>query len=90
MGDRLHRPKSLGVAYGLWLAAGPLGAHRFYLRRYLSGLIYLLLLALCFAALFFYLAAVPLTVLILYLLVDAAVLPRMVRRANAPAPISEG
>lgn len=31
------KPKSLAVAYGLWLFLGLFGAHRFYLGRYFTG-----------------------------------------------------
>jgi len=77
------RGKSLALAYVLWLCLGVLGAHRFYLRRWWGGAAYLLLALLTFVALFFYLAAVPLVVVVVLLLIDAARLPRMVRRANA-------
>jgi len=31
------KPKSLAIAYALWLVLGLAGAHRFYLGRYVSG-----------------------------------------------------
>ena len=37
------RKKSAGVAYALWFFLGMLGAHRFYLGRWVSGLVILLL-----------------------------------------------
>lgn len=43
-------PRSLRLAYGLWLVLGTAGAHRLYLGRTLSGAIQALLCAGCFAA----------------------------------------
>ncbi|MFQ3622296.1 MAG: NINE protein [Acetobacteraceae bacterium] len=94
------RKKSAGVAYLLWLFLGGLGLHRFYLRRYASGsaliLILLLSLLLLFIPILNLIAAVGFFVLLVWWVIDAALIPGMVRTHNmgligqlavpAPAP----
>jgi len=64
--------KSATVAWLLWLFGGWLGAHRFYLGRWLSGFVYL----------------ANFGVFGLGMLIDAFLLPSMVRDANATvAPV---
>ncbi|KPQ08998.1 MAG: TM2 domain [Rhodobacteraceae bacterium HLUCCA09] len=75
--------KSTATAYLLWVCLGVVGAHRFYLRRWWGGAVYPVLAVTTFVALFFYLAAIPLFIILVLLLIDAARLPGMVRRANA-------
>ena len=58
--------KSTGVAYLLWFFLGFLGAHRFYLGRMGTGLIYLFTFGLCGFGLIY----------------DLFVIPRMVREEN--------
>ena len=79
-------PRSLLLAYLLWLILGLAGAHRFYLRRYVTGFLFL--------ALFLtqgYLpeesAAMTVATLLLVLwIIDAFRLPSMVRKLNPPEP----
>jgi len=61
--------KSATVAWLLWLLAGWLGAHRFYLGRWFSGLVYLASFGLFGIG----------------LLIDLFFLPVMIHDANAPA-----
>jgi len=61
--------KSATIAWLLWLLGGWLGAHRFYLGRWLSGFVYL----------------ASFGVFGLGMLIDAFLLPSMVRDANATA-----
>lgn len=65
-GGVVVRQKSVGVAYALWFFLGVLGAHRFYLGRVGSGLIYLFTFGLCGFGLIY----------------DLFVIPRMVREEN--------
>lgn len=74
--------KSLGVAYLLWFFLGTLGAHRFYVGRTVTAIVQLLttLVGACTVALgvgFFLLACVG-----LWVLLDAFLLPGIVRGYN--------
>ena len=69
--------KSTGVAYLLWLFLGGLGAHRFYLGRTGSAVGQLLLLLLGWIPLF-----AGWFVLGIWLLVDAFLIPDMIRIDN--------
>jgi hypothetical protein len=60
-------PKSRAITWVLWILLGWLGAHRFYLGRWVSGFVYLGTLGLVGVG----------------VLVDAFFLPMMVRDANA-------
>ncbi len=82
------RKTSVGVAYLLWLFLGPLGAHRFYTGRSLSGLAMFILLVLALGT-----AGAPLAILVVWYIVDAFLIPSWVRKGNlalvnqlAPAP----
>jgi len=77
--------KSLLLAYLLWLVLGLFGAHRFYLGRYLSGA---LLLALSLSCAAFTLSSVGTLVFtfivpLLWLAVDAVLMPRLARPRRA-------
>lgn len=82
------RKTSVGVAYLLWLFLGPLGAHRFYTGRPLSGLAMFIVLVLTLGT-----AGAPLAILVVWYIVDAFLIPGWVRNGNlalmnqlAPAP----
>lgn len=79
--------KSTGAAYLLWLFLGSLGAHRFYLGRTGSGVGQLLLLLFGWIPFF-----VGWVVLGIWLLVDAFLIPDMIRFDNLKMirDISEG
>lgn len=71
-----NESKSVGVVYVLWALLGLLGAHRFYLGKYGSGFLMLVLGLVGFAVL-----PIPLLALsFLWLLMDMFLIPSMARR----------
>lgn len=79
-----NEAKSTGLAYVLWFFLGGLGMHRFYLGRPLSGIILLLMVP---AGIFMMLAqnrfgAFLVIVGVLWLIVDAFLIPGMVNRSR--------
>jgi TM2 domain-containing membrane protein YozV len=68
---------SVGVTYLLWFFLGSLGVHRFYLGRWVSGLVILACTALAFIT-----AGLTGLVSGLYLLWDLFTIPGKVRRHN--------
>jgi len=68
--------KSLGVGYLLWALLGLFGAHRFYLGKYGSGFLMLVLGLVGFAVL----PAPLLALSFLWLILDAFIIPVMARR----------
>ena len=70
--------KSTLVAYLLWAFLGGLGAHRFYLGRWMSGLVYLglFVVGLLTGGIGYILTGV-------LLFIDMLAIPNMVRTANA-------
>lgn len=82
---RIHvTPKSTGTAYAFWFFFGGLGAHRFYLGSPVSGAIQLAMTPISYALIaskslagFGILPALG-----LWLIVDAFLIPGMVRAAN--------
>ena len=76
------QPKSMAVAYLLWLFLGQLGLHRLYLGRVGSGIAQLLLGLVGWATVVFVVGFVPLAILWIWLLVDLFLTAGMVREAN--------
>lgn len=81
----LPADRSLKKAYLLWFGAGLAGAHRFYLRRPLTGAIQALLFAGCLGAVLaqYYQAFGGLALSWLWLLADGFLIRRMHRTAGA-------
>ncbi len=77
------------IAYLCWITLGMVGAHRFYLRRPVTGAamlaLMLLMLVLIATIIGAPLAAPLFGILMLWLLVDAALIPGWVHRINAQA-----
>lgn len=80
-------PRSLSLAYGLWLVLGTAGAHRLYLGRTLSGAIQALLCTGCLAAVAmqYYEAFAGLAACWLWMFLDGFQLKKMHAQATAPA-----
>jgi TM2 domain-containing membrane protein YozV len=74
--------KSVGAAYLLWFFLGGFGAHRFYLGHIVSGAIQLVLFVLGWMTVWIVIGAVPLTVVGIWWLVDAFLIPGMARGHN--------
>lgn len=85
----LAHEKSMPIAYLCWITLGMVGAHRFYLRRPVTGAamlaLMLLMLVLIATIIGAPLAAPLFGILMLWVLVDAALIPGWVRRINAQA-----
>ena len=75
-----NESRSVGVAYLLWLFIGGLGAHRFYLGRPGSALLMLGLSIVAWATLTAQIGAVFLAAVGVWLLVDAFLIPAMIRK----------
>jgi len=75
--------KSALVAYLLWFFVGMLGAHRFYLGRWVSGLIMLVLFGIGSALSFILVGYLPLAIVGLWWLIDALLIPGMIASAVA-------
>lgn len=74
--------KSVGVAYLLWLFLGVFGAHRFYLGRTISGAIQLVLWVLGWLTWWIIIGFVPITVVLVWWLIDAFLIPSIARDHN--------
>lgn len=75
--------KSVAKAYILWVLLGPFGGHRFYLGYFPSAIFLILLTG--FAAILSLISFVGVFLLVpplLWLLVDAAIIPAIVRHQN--------
>lgn len=75
-------PKSMAIAYILWLFLGGLGAHRFYLGRTGSAIAQLVLTIIGIVLSLVLVGFVPLIVVGIWLFVDLFLIPGMVR--NGP------
>ncbi|MCL6489884.1 MAG: TM2 domain-containing protein [Alicyclobacillus mali] len=73
--------KSLWLAYVLWFFLGSLGIHRFYLGRIKTGIAQLVLGIVGWATVAFIVGFIILPILGIWLLVDAFLIPGMVRKA---------
>lgn len=71
--------KSIGVAYLLWIFLGGFAAHRFYLGKTGSAVAMLLLSLVGWLTLFVYVGGLFLAILGIWLIVDAFLIPGMVR-----------
>ena len=83
-----HQPqtaaKSVKIAFALWLTLGPLGGHRFYLRRPYSAAVMLAYFCIVFVFTLITagLGSFFMTPLGIWLAVDAFLIPRWVRALN--------
>ena len=74
--------KSMGIAYALWFFLGQFGLHRFYLDKPVSGAIMAVLGGVGWLTLVLAVGVVALIPLWIWLIVDAFLIPGLVRRAN--------
>jgi TM2 domain-containing membrane protein YozV len=74
--------KQVIVTYPLWFFLGMFGIHRFYLRRWISGLILLLLTAISGALYIVWIGVILMAIPGLWWLIDALLIPGMVRDYN--------
>lgn len=74
--------KSTGVAYVLWFFLGGLGVHRFYLDRSASGIVMAIISVLSWLTVFIGIGLIGLTVIGVWWLVDAFLIPGIIVRAN--------
>jgi TM2 domain-containing membrane protein YozV len=75
--------RSALVAYLLWFFLGFFGAHRFYLGRWASGLLMLVLFGVGSALTFLLVGYIPLALVGLWWLLDALLIPGMIAADNA-------
>ncbi len=84
-------PKSTLLAYVLWLLLGGFGIHRFYLRRFGSGALMLILTVVGYATTGVLIGFAMLIAVGLWWLLDALLIPGLVRQANGtPFPQNGG
>lgn len=76
------KKKSTGVAYLLWFLLGGIGAHRFYVSRTTSGLIYVVLQVIGWSTVAAGLGVLAFGVIGIWWLIDAFLVPGMVRSNN--------
>lgn len=74
--------RSTLIAYLLWFFLGPCGVHRFYLKRYMSGLALLLLTAVGGALTVILVGYVFLAIATIWWVIDLFLIPEMVRDYN--------
>ncbi|TQS73953.1 TM2 domain-containing protein [Rhodobacteraceae bacterium] len=74
-----NEKKSALIAYLLWFFLPMLGVHRFYLDRWLSGLVMLALFGIGTALAVILIGYIPLAVVGLWWLIDALLIPGMIR-----------
>ncbi|MER5170348.1 TM2 domain-containing protein [Thioclava sp. GXIMD2076] len=75
-----NEKKSALIAYLLWFFLPMLGVHRFYLGRWMSGLIMLILFGIGTALAVILIGYIPLAFVGLWWLIDALLIPSMIRR----------
>ena len=80
-----RRPKSLAVAYALWLPFGLLGAHRFYLGRWGTGVAMAGVTLATLVLLVLFVGLLTAWLAVGWWLLDAALIPGMVRAADTIA-----
>lgn len=78
-----NESRSALVAYLLWFFLGFFGAHRFYLGRWGSGLVQLVLFGIGSALTIVLVGYLPLALLGLWWLIDALLIPGMISSDNA-------
>jgi len=74
--------KSVGVAYLLWLFLGGLGGHRFYMGQTGTAVVQLLMTIFGWATIMFGIGLLLLVPLGIWLLIDAFLIPGIVRDKN--------
>ncbi|HEX8395663.1 MAG TPA: TM2 domain-containing protein [Longimicrobium sp.] len=74
--------KSVGLAYLIWFFLGSIGGHRFYAGRTGSGLAMLILCCASFVLTFVVVGLLGFFVLGIWVLVDALLIPGMIRDHN--------
>lgn len=74
--------KSLILAYFLWFFLGIFGAHRFYFGKVWSGIAILVLTLASFVLMFVLIGAVLILVPVIWVLVDALLIPGWARKYN--------
>lgn len=77
-----NNKKSVGVSYLLWFFLSSLGIHRMYLGRKGSGVMMLVLSILGWITLAFFIGWIFLIIVGVWVLVDAFLLPGIVKKAN--------
>ncbi|MFT3689278.1 TM2 domain-containing protein [Paenirhodobacter sp.] len=75
-----NEKKSALVAYLLWFFLGFFGAHRFYLGRWVSGLVMLALFGIGSALAVVLVGYLPLAVVAVWWVIDALLIPGMIGR----------
>lgn len=78
----VRNQKEVGIAYLLWLVLGSIGAHRFYLGMNGSAAVMLALTVIGWATVILLVGFVFLAVVWTWVVVDAFLMPGLVRRAN--------
>lgn len=78
-----NESRSVLVAYLLWFFLGFFGAHRFYLGRWGSALLMLVLFGIGSALTFLLVGYIPLALVGLWWLLDALLIPGMIATDNA-------
>lgn len=78
-----NESRSALIAYLLWFFFGMFGAHRFYLGRWVSGLLMLVLFGVGSALAFILVGYIPLALVGLWWLIDALLIPGMIASDNA-------
>lgn len=78
-----NESRSALLAYLLWFFLGFFGAHRFYLGRWGTGLVQLVLFGIGSALAFILIGYLPLALLGLWWLIDALLIPGMISSDNA-------
>ena len=76
------KKKSTGITYLLWLLLGGIGAHRFYMGRTGTGVIYLALQVLGWVTMATGLGIFMFIAVGIWWLIDAFLIPSMVRQNN--------
>lgn len=77
-----NNKKSVGVSYLLWFFLSSLGIHRMYLGRKFSGVMLLVLTIIGWVTLAIFIGWIFLVVVAIWVLVDAFLLPGIVKAAN--------
>ncbi|MBD3786792.1 MAG: TM2 domain-containing protein [Sphingomonadales bacterium] len=78
-----NESRSALVAYLLWFFLGYFGAHRFYLGRWISGVIMLALFGIGSALAFILVGYIPLALVAIWWVIDAFLIPGMIAADRA-------
>ncbi len=74
--------KKVGIAYLLWFFLGSLGIHRFYIKSYIMGSVYLILFIISILTFFFGLGEIIAIVIFIIWIYDAITLNSKVAKVN--------